>query len=762
MFGWIKKIFTKKSILNNNTSGIATIDTSFVYVPKYEELSEDEKECALEDLKILMNDDSYETLLKYSNDLVDISNRERFILSKTLERYYDWFADNKNPLKEKSKEEQLGNSICYGTLANLEFEIIEGKIKEIGEKLKIRAVALDLYVKEKEKEEKKNKRIFQRYFSVANRLEMENFKNRMASEKERIKVSMKINEQILQTIEIDKRDNDTLKNAYELLKVVSDNSIYVDSSFNNMDVKSSLIKLLYRCFYILKNTELYAKFKERIEQFIKQYQDNTTFAYHAPYGSDNFIHKLASPSYLELEHIIPDYMMEEIFKIVASSMHDAEIYCYEHKDEIKEYIESFKKKILEYETTPTKDWDLKQIDQLLIFAHNFKHFSIQKYLHGHCGNEEEEKELEELYTKLKFINIVKGIDIVRYSIVDIGKDMDNDTKNRLVDEILRKIEEKYDTPILDKRGISNKELISNRDYFILYYSHNFPLVLFDFLRGDTDSVQIYQTIYPYSTYADWFTKWIKWARYYTNNGVLDDERLYKNKKNNFNFFINSYNELEDVVTSEDIDKDGKIRITLEDMFYTLKFIGIDEENIIYPNNMTYPKELDMEPSTHEYDAKLPSFLATIKFKELEKNYDDRIVVVPKTISFAQDNGSIKSIDQLQLNENAQAVYLTTQHQIGAIFENRYSNGNTKIKYVFISEFAFEKYKEYYLMKMGLLFYKSPKEAKDLLEEYLNNIFSQFKIIVLPKDTKYSELSSYLDQELEKEEQKKLEKKFKQV
>ena len=76
---WLKNFFKKGIACNNNTSDIVTVDTTFVYVPKFSELDENEQAIVLEHLKKL-NSDEYKATLKYSHDLIDISNRERMIL----------------------------------------------------------------------------------------------------------------------------------------------------------------------------------------------------------------------------------------------------------------------------------------------------------------------------------------------------------------------------------------------------------------------------------------------------------------------------------------------------------------------------------------------------------------------------------------------------------------------------------------------------------------------------------------------------------
>ena len=80
-FNLFKRLFKKENKTQNESSAVATLDTSLIKVPKFSELNDESKEKVLSLLSGL-NYDNYESLLKYSDDLLTKSDNEREILLK--------------------------------------------------------------------------------------------------------------------------------------------------------------------------------------------------------------------------------------------------------------------------------------------------------------------------------------------------------------------------------------------------------------------------------------------------------------------------------------------------------------------------------------------------------------------------------------------------------------------------------------------------------------------------------------------------------
>ena len=75
IISWIKTLFKKKNLDNTTTSDISIIDTSFIRVLKLSELSYEDRLLVKQYIKELKYDD-YESVLKYSDDLLNKSNSE--------------------------------------------------------------------------------------------------------------------------------------------------------------------------------------------------------------------------------------------------------------------------------------------------------------------------------------------------------------------------------------------------------------------------------------------------------------------------------------------------------------------------------------------------------------------------------------------------------------------------------------------------------------------------------------------------------------
>ena len=84
-FNWIKTIFKKKQPVNNSVD-IATIDTSFIHIPKFNELSKTDQDKVL-DYYHKLNLDNYDMLVKYSDDIRAKYDIDKEILHLTLTRY---------------------------------------------------------------------------------------------------------------------------------------------------------------------------------------------------------------------------------------------------------------------------------------------------------------------------------------------------------------------------------------------------------------------------------------------------------------------------------------------------------------------------------------------------------------------------------------------------------------------------------------------------------------------------------------------------
>ena len=74
-FDWIKTLFKSKSLKNKNCFDISTIDTTFIKIPQISDLSKEYQEKVKEYLSEIKYE-NYETIVRYSNSLLEKSNKE--------------------------------------------------------------------------------------------------------------------------------------------------------------------------------------------------------------------------------------------------------------------------------------------------------------------------------------------------------------------------------------------------------------------------------------------------------------------------------------------------------------------------------------------------------------------------------------------------------------------------------------------------------------------------------------------------------------
>ena len=140
------------------------------------------------------------------------------------------------------------------------------------------------------------------------------------------------------------------------------------------------------------------------------------------------------------------------------------------------------------------------------------------------------------------------------------------------------------------------------------------------------------------------------------------------------------------------------------------------------------------------NSELKKIIITRIFDEIHKNYDDRILIIPKIIRFDYDNQG-NNFNYLNFNPNIKAVMFTDCSQFSAIL--KLYQKNPSIKYIFINKKNLKQFYNYL---------DNTKNVKNKNFQYKINTgygSKKIEIIPLPNDVKYSELQGYLDQELEK-------------
>ena len=211
-FGWIKNHFKKKNLSNINTGEISTIDTSFICVPKLSELSDESKLLVKKYLQELKYDD-YESVLKYSDELLNKSNKEIKFFMLNLNEIFKGIS---SVIKEVNS-----NNYFQLLLSKEEIKQSIDEFYKIIDEAKLRLLALDTYIKKEEK----RKYDFLGVFGKAERLKYLNDKNKLINERDRLKNTIKISSQhLLSTFK-------ALKDE-EILLTQMENYINNSKSFN--------------------------------------------------------------------------------------------------------------------------------------------------------------------------------------------------------------------------------------------------------------------------------------------------------------------------------------------------------------------------------------------------------------------------------------------------------------------------------------------------------------------------------------------------
>lgn len=187
------------------------------------------------------------------------------------------------------------------------------------------------------------------------------------------------------------------------------------------------------------------------------------------------------------------------------------------------------------------------------------------------------------------------------------------------------------------------------------------------------------------------------------------------KLNRLRHYLNNINGLRD---TSYINKETDISIY--DLYYILKFYGLEI------NSNSHLRMIDYLLLTRFINGNLLHEL-----KNLNINDDERIFIIPPQIVFHSlitysFNPILSSLNDLNVSKENIAIYLSNWSHVNAIhraLKNKnfdIHNGNKDISYLLVQNDLIDSYNSVY--------------RDDLLQ----------KIITIPKDIEYSELSKYLD------------------
>ena len=711
-FEWLKKLLKKKNLSNTNTSDISIIDTSFISVPNLSELSDENRLLVEKYLQELKYND-YESILKYSDDLLNKSNKEIEFFMVSLNQILKDISSVINKINKENYFKLL--------LSKEEIKQSVDEFYKIIDEAKLRLIALDTYIKKEEL----RKYDFLGLFGKAERLRYLTDKSKLLNERDRLKTTIKISSQHLLAIFKALKEEEILLNKMEM---------YI--------INSNIINTDYCDDQICKEYALDLSLKKRIIDKDNYYNDlyflvkTCDHIYAINHGlclnyvSDEKLKKMSS--ILEYKKLIPFLVSESRF---------IKKYSYDHRDDYKKIIEEINELIKKYETTSSSKWNINELEM-----------TIRKYLTKAtnyiiiCKNYMNEDILKELKESLFHLNYFFNISEVRRENKDnnmtpLGKSLilGEYTSPIIHNELLNNFkkwdwdyndEKKYydnlSMELLKKVGILNLPVddyktIEKRKEKILnsLIESNKVHLLFDIYNEDFDNFNL---------------------KINGKNSTLKNDY----KVDDYLFYI--YNEYILNRNIDDIDYANNYlldcsskSINLEILYYLFKFLKIDDHVI----TKLFKEEYGFN---NKMDKDLFKLLLFSYFKFLNKFDDDRIEIIPPMIYFNQSK--IQNINSIKMNDNVEAIYLPTYMHLEKVIDNR--DDESSIKYIFVKEKTLKEFKNKLYEKLNQAYSKNAlgQYTMDLINESYNN-FHLIKIVSIPNNTKCFELSKYLDQEIEK-------------
>lgn len=686
-FGWIKKLFKNKTDINSNSLGISTIDTSFIKVPKLSDLSKENQNKVMKYFNEI-NYNNYETIVKYGDSLLEKSNKEIEFFVHDLE---DIIKDISTIIKDIN-EENYYKLLLYKEEIKLSIE----ELNKIEKEAELRLIALDMYIKKEER----RKYDFLGIFGKAERLRYLKDKSSLLNERQRLLITIKLNKQHLQII------YNSLNENKGLLETMN-NYLKSNDSFMNLSEKY----YLRTCIAII-----YEKEQLIGDKFISKELESMVYYLKPIYSVRGVKETIGSLS-----------KNGSIITLVSKEIRKINKYAYEHRNDYSILINKMNIISCKYDNLPSSKWNIKELTQeinkytkltssYIIICKRYINDDVLKQIRDslfnlnyyyYISNYVEKNKIDGIEHTLFDKRIINNEGRYRIYYNDPRDDSWHWAKNyeeefydKLSLNLLNKIEYKYDITL--KTGlyglISN---ISKLDILKIIKKNGELQYLFDILHG---------------------------------NFEIFDMQISFNNEIKINDFIKK-------IASKKIEKGSYTiqnvsTISINDLFNLLIFLGKHNYNI---NNLFVKcKQLEDRHTVDEgllSDNKinintmlLREFLGQIYTQKLKKEYDNRILIIPSIVEFnsLMEYGNkkiLQSIDnELNISNNTIGIYVSNWSQAN-IISKALELKSLSIKYLFMNEYLYNE-----------------------LTKIYNKINA--KLIIVPDDVKYSELSSYLDKEID--------------
>lgn len=743
-FSWIKNLFKKKT---NENINLTTIDTTLTCVSEFKKLKRQEKEKVLKYFNSI-NLDNYRDIVKYSDDLSKLYSLEQDVLLHTMWRYEQDFKEA-NEMINKSKKNEPIAMIKKSVAAKLqiyEYGVIFNNIYTIRKDLEYRFIALNLFIHKYDKlclSKSITKEEKQKYLSKRGSLDSQS-KLMLISIRDVDNVLGMVRDNIKKDVNIE--ESHELVNNYNTI-LNNDRDIFL-----NTHLRIEIGIILRRIQYLFKHSSLLDPFIEEIKKEIldkmeneMQKKRNKLIDLHHKVWTDLDIQRIQNLKYdlkvftntstHVLVNSIPSKYLEDLYKIIAKYMHKHEIYYNLHKKDYEIYIKEMNEIYNQYRITPTKEWDINDIKGKMDYYEKERdaYFELYKdYLTPDMIDK-----INDAFYRLCWLYSLISIEAKKFDNVS-EKEMNNIVQIYLKysSDLLLEVEDKFNVKLNNSYIKNKKQIALDRYNFVFANTCNRRCSLFfDLLNGYDDDINIYLPEGYNRVLDDLFS---------TPNGDEIHQRLMNIDRSHLS--DHSYNIYQKLTNA-----------SLEELFYLLKFLKIDN----YKLDRTTLLRMDEQSGRSSFT----NFVASVMLKKYEEKYDDRIMIIPKIIyiNWAYNHEKERLIPYTANTENRLACFVQSCNALCSFLlcsQQFYKH----YKYLFISENAYNEYKRnankheknsHYKKRYGNPWNNIIKNGiyyEELLTPGEDTIFDfdNIKIIIVPDNTKYSELTNYLDQELEKE------------
>ena len=395
---WLKKIFHRKK--KSSSTDVAKINNSLTYIPKMSELDKESKQIVT-DYYNKLNVYNYESLVKFSYDLVKKVDVERDVLINTMTRYREttkFYRDRKyrknEPLYSKAYEYH------YAMLSKEEYKVIVDEIVNTRKEVTLRYKALEMFI-EKEKRDAKN------LFNRDKRLIAKRELNGLISEQERLLTFITCIDQVCLAV------FNTI-NTNIILNAKQDNLFEAES---NLDRDKAKVYTRVGTAFSRSMEDLRFKFPSEIKEWYlnelyslltKELTGKVLSSKFEYYDGFSFtkgeIEENIYEAFIQgndrwdwLIYTAPNKVLDKVYGLLAKAFHKREVYLREH--DYDKLMKEMDELINMYESMSIDDWDKDYLGEKLdYFVLNIREYII---MFKECPYDHENPISDEIINMLK-------------------------------------------------------------------------------------------------------------------------------------------------------------------------------------------------------------------------------------------------------------------------------------------------------------------------------------------------------------------------